>query len=160
MASVLVDTTNLQQESRKSKKLAQDRLRKACVLLRPRGDSSSGGGTRWAKVAKVANPSNVELVTAIAKVANPEPVTAIAEEANPTNVGPEKDVANPTNVGRVPSPPVAPVNTLQQLLKYRREIFQEGSQSIDYYVERSVSPEVHKAFAIRVFSVAVNVWVG
>ncbi len=48
--------------------------------------------------------------------------------------------------------------TLQKLLKNSPTVFQQGSQSIADYIERNISPELHKGTALKVFSTAVHMW--
>ncbi len=41
--------------------------------------------------------------------------------------------------------------TLQKMLKQCPDVFDQGSDSIEDYVERNISPELHKATALKVF---------
>ncbi len=58
----------------------------------------------------------------------------------------------------VKQPVIQPVSTLQKLLKQCPDVFEQGRHSIEDYVERNISPELHKATALMVFSIAVNTW--
>ncbi len=55
----------------------------------------------------------------------------------------------------VKQPVIQPVSTLQKLLKQCPDVFEQGRHSIEDYVERNISPELHKATALMVFSIAV-----
>ena len=48
--------------------------------------------------------------------------------------------------------------TLQKMLKQCPDVFDQGSDSIEDYVERNISPELHKATALKVFSIAIKMW--
>ncbi len=54
----------------------------------------------------------------------------------------------------VKQPVIQPVSTLQKLLKQCPDVFEQGSRSIEDYVERNISPELHTSMS----SNAINIY--
>ena len=129
ISAVLSDIANTDvQPRRRSRVVAEERVKVLLKTKQPRGDASLGGITT--KLNKEKNSTN-------------------------TTVSGEQAAAQTPDVTAVDS---TTVKTLQQLIAHDEKCFTRGSELVDDYAQKNISPEVNKGMALKIFITAVSKW--